>query len=93
MIVYGGVCPDSEIVCKNALQSAFSVGANLNLWSKVGAVLFTQKCLTNPKVRHDGTDANDPLFDVYADIQQQNDNTDERDGLRRRWTEGQIFAG
>ena len=86
------MCPDLGIVCKNALQSAFSVGVNLNLWSKVGAVLFTQKCLTNPKVPHDGTDANDPLFDVYTDIQQQNDNTDERDGLHRRWTEGQIFA-
>jgi hypothetical protein len=55
------------------MQSAFSISANLNSWSKVGAVPFSQKCLTNPKVRHDGTDSNDPLFDAYTDIQQQND--------------------
>ncbi len=73
LIVYGGLCPDSGIVCENALQSAFSVGANLNSWSKVGAVPFTQKCLTNQKIRHDGTDTNDPLYDVYTDIQQKND--------------------
>ena len=72
LIVYGGVCPDSGAVCENEMQSAFSISVNLNSWSKVGAVPFSQKCLTNPKVWHNGTDSNDPLFDAYTDIQQQN---------------------
>ena len=72
LIVYGGVSPDSGIFCKNMLQLAFSVRANLNSWSKVGAIPFTQKCLTNPKIRHDGTNTNDPLFHAYKDIQHQN---------------------
>ena len=29
--------------------------------------------LLNPRVRHDGTDLNDPFFDVYQDVQHQND--------------------
>ena len=33
----------------------------------------TRKCLTNSKVRHDGTDERDPNFDAYQDIQSQND--------------------
>ena len=32
-----------------------------------------KKCLENPKVRHDRTDDRDPNFDVYQDIQSQND--------------------
>ena len=47
--------------------------ANKKAWAQVGAVPFTKKCLENPKVRHDGTDERDPLFDVFRDIQQQNE--------------------
>ena len=39
-----------------------------------------QKCLENPKVRHDGTDDRDPNFDVYQDIQR---HAAECDGFRR----------
>ncbi len=39
----------------------------------MGAVPFTKKCLDNPKVRHNGTDERGPNFDVYQDIQSQND--------------------
>jgi hypothetical protein len=42
-------------------------------WSEVGAVPHTRKCLTNSKVRHDGTDERDPNLDAYQDIQSQND--------------------
>ena len=38
-----------------------------------GVVPFTKKCLTNKKVHHDGTDKDNPNFDVYQDIQFQND--------------------
>jgi hypothetical protein len=36
-------------------------------------VPHTRKCLTNSKVRHDGTDERDLNFDAYQDIQSQND--------------------
>jgi hypothetical protein len=36
-------------------------------------VPHTRKCLTNSKVRHDGTDKRDLNFDAYQDIQSQND--------------------
>jgi hypothetical protein len=73
LVVYGGICPISRIQCHDAVAEAFSVKANKKAWAQVGAVPFTKKCLENPKVRHDGTDKRDPLFDVFRDIQQQND--------------------
>jgi len=36
-------------------------------------VPHTRKCLTNSKVRHDGTDERDPDFNAYQDVQSQND--------------------
>jgi hypothetical protein len=45
----------------------------MHSWSKVGAIPFTKKCLTNKKVCHDGMDNKDyPNFDVFHDIQSQN---------------------
>ncbi len=76
LIVYGGtiaVGPSTTITCRNALQESFDVESNLNSWRAVGAVPHTRKCLTNSKVRHDGTDKRDPNFDAYQDIQSQND--------------------
>jgi hypothetical protein len=52
LIVYGRICPLSGIVCRNAVNKAFSVMSNLKPWRQVGAVLFTKKCLRNPKVWH-----------------------------------------
>ncbi len=76
LIVYGGTIPvgtRSTITCRNALAETFDVASNKNSWSEVGAVPHTRKCLTNSKVRHDGTDERDPNFDAYQDIQSQND--------------------
>jgi hypothetical protein len=36
-------------------------------------VPHTRKCLINSKVRHDGTDKQDPNFNAYQDIQSKND--------------------
>jgi hypothetical protein len=72
LIVYGGVCPISNVVCKIAVNSAFNVESNLHLWAEVGAVPFTMKCLVNKKVGHNGTDRDDPNFDAFLDVQSQN---------------------
>ena len=60
------------ITCKYALAETLDVASNKNLWSKAGAVPHTRKCLTNPKVRHNQTNERDPNFNVYQDIQSQN---------------------
>jgi hypothetical protein len=76
LIIYVGTIPvgtRTTITCRNALSEAFDAASNKNSWSKVGAVPHTRKCLTNSKVRHDGTDERDPNFDAYQDIQSQND--------------------
>jgi hypothetical protein len=72
LIVYGGVCPISNIVCENAVDSAFNVELNLHSWVEVGAVLFTMKCLVNKEVGHNRTDRDDPNFDAFLDVQLQN---------------------
>jgi hypothetical protein len=43
-----------------------------NAWSEVGVVPFTKKCLMNKKVCHDVTDKDYPNFDLFQDIQSQN---------------------
>jgi hypothetical protein len=76
LIVYGGtipVGPSTTVTCRNALAETFDVASNLTSWREVGAVPHTRKCLTNSKVRHDRTDERDPNFDIYQDIQSQND--------------------
>jgi len=76
LIVFGGtipVGPSTTITCRNALAETFDVESNLTSWREVGAVPHTRKCLTDSKVRHDGTDERDPNFNAYKDIQSQND--------------------
>ncbi len=73
LIVYGSVCPISNVVCKNAVNSAFNVESNLHLWAEVGAVPFTMKCLVNKKVGHNRTDRYNPNLDAFLDVQLQND--------------------
>ena len=76
LIAYSGtipVGPSTTITCRNALQETFDVESNLNSWRSVGAVPHTRKCLTNLMVRHNGTDERDPNFNIYQDIQSQND--------------------
>jgi len=71
LIAYGGTIPvdtTSTITCRNTLAETFDAASNKHLWSKVGAVPHTRKCLTNSKVRHDETDERDPNFDAYQDI-------------------------
>jgi hypothetical protein len=72
LIVYGGVCPISNVVCKNAVDSAFNVESNLHSWAEVGAVPFTMMCLVNKKVGHDRIDRDDPNFDAFLDVKLQN---------------------
>ena len=59
----------STITCRNALAETFDVALSKHSWSEVSAVPHTRKCLTNSKVRHNGTDEQDPNFDAYQDIQ------------------------
>ena len=73
LIVYGGVCLISKVVCENAADRAFNVKSNQHSWAEVGAVPFTMKCMENKKVGHDGTDRDDPNFNAFADVQLQND--------------------
>jgi hypothetical protein len=60
---------------ENALQAAFNTASNLHSWSEVSAVPYTKMCLSNPKVWHNGTDTNNPQFDIYQDVQSQNHNS------------------
>ncbi len=41
-------------------------------WSEVDVIPFTKKCLTNKKVCHDVTGKDYPNFNVFQDIQSQN---------------------
>jgi hypothetical protein len=75
LISYTGMCPDLGIVLEIALQGAFNAASNLHSWRKVGAVPYKKKGLSNPKVWHNGTDANNPQFNVYQDIQSQKHNS------------------
>jgi hypothetical protein len=43
-----------------------------NAWNEVDVVHFTKKCLMNKKLHHDVTDEDYPSFDVFQDIQSQN---------------------
>ncbi len=70
-----------------------------NAWSEAGVVPFTKKCLMNKKVRHDVTDKDYPNFDVFQDIQSQNNfNTTQLnimgykgDALNSQFTENTIW--
>ncbi len=73
LIVYRGVCPDSRVKLENALESTFDNASNTHSWSEGGVVPFMKKCLTNKKVHHNGMDKDNLNFDVYQDIQSQND--------------------
>ena len=73
LIVFGRVCPQMGVVCKDAVAEAFSVESNLACWAAVGAVPFTMKCLSNDNVHHNGNDVNDPEYDKYQIIQSKND--------------------
>jgi hypothetical protein len=74
LIIHGSIIlvGTTDIMCRNALGGTFDVSSDLNSWSKVGTVPHTRKCLTNPKVHHNGTDERNPNFDVFHDIQSQN---------------------
>jgi hypothetical protein len=63
----------STITCQNALTEMFNEALGKNSWREVSAVPHTRECLTNLKVRHDGTDERDPNFNSYQDVQYQND--------------------
>jgi hypothetical protein len=73
LVIYGGVCPQTSVVCEDAIAEAFSVDRNLECWDAVGAVPLTMKCLSDDNVRHNGNDKNDPEYDKYQIIQSKND--------------------
>jgi len=82
LITYGGECPDTKVVCKNAVAAAFNLKSNLSAWNKVGAVgtdeetgrrCVTMECIKSKKVRIDGTDVSDPNYSIYQEIQSKND--------------------
>ncbi len=75
LIAYGGTIPvgKTNLTCRNLLVDMFDMTSNLYSWRKVGAVPHTRKCLSNPNMRHDGTDKRNPNFNIYQDIQSQND--------------------
>jgi hypothetical protein len=70
-----------------------------NAWSEVGVVPFTKKCLMNKKVRHDVTDKDYPNFDLFQDIQSQNNFSSTQlnimgykgDALKSQFTENTIW--
>jgi hypothetical protein len=74
IIVYGGTIPvgTTDIMCKNAHTETFDVPSNLHSWRKAATVPHTRKCLTNPKVLHDGTDERNPNFDIFQEFQSKN---------------------
>ena len=73
IVVFGGVCPQTGVVRKDAVAEAFSVESKLASWAAVGAVPFTMECLSDDNVHHDGNDVNDPEYDKYQFIQSKND--------------------
>ncbi len=47
--VYGGICSQMGITCRNAVNEAFSMTKNREVWAMVGTVPFTKKCLKDTK--------------------------------------------
>jgi hypothetical protein len=70
-----------------------------NAWSEVGVIPFTKKCLMNKKVHHDVIDKDYPNFDLFQDIQSQNNFSSTQlnimgykgDGLKSQFTEITIW--
>ena len=54
LIVYGGVCPRTGVVCEDAVAKAFSLERCQESWVAVGTVPFIMQCLNNPNVHHGG---------------------------------------
>jgi len=77
LIVYAStvLVGTTSITCRNAHDDeTFDVPSNYRSWSMVRAVLHIRKCITNPKVCHDGTDERDLNFDIFQDIHIQSQN-------------------
>jgi hypothetical protein len=75
LIVYGGIDPESGAECEDAVEKGFCEEKNKNSWEQVGACPLTKACLNNPKLRHSGADKNDPNYNVYQEMQSQNDSS------------------
>lgn len=61
--------------CENALEEGFSEERNIDSWDKVGAAGLngiTTSASKAKKVRHDGTDKDNPNYDIQQDIQSKN---------------------
>ena len=77
LLVYGGVDPLSGVELENAFEKAFGIEANEDAWKKIGAAPLTRACLDDAKVRHDGTDKEDPQYEKYQAIQAHNERATE----------------
>ena len=73
LVIYGGVCLQTSVVCKDAVAEAFSVDRNLECWALVGAVPLTMKCLSDDNVQHNENAENDLEYNKYQIIQSKND--------------------
>jgi hypothetical protein len=73
LVIYGGVCPQTSVLCEDAIAEEFSVDRNLECWAAVGAVPLKMKCLSDDNVWHNGNEKNDPEYDKYQIIQSKND--------------------
>ena len=83
LLVYGGVYPVSGVELGNAFEAAFGTDANLHAWGLIGAAPLTRAYLKDPRVCHNGTDSEDPEYDIYQAIQATN----------KRVTEALLFYG
>eukprot|EP00956_Cyclotella_meneghiniana_P009718 scaffold13462_cov36-Cyclotella_meneghiniana.AAC.2 len=75
LICFGGSHDDTGVICRSAVDEGFSEERNNDSWNKIGAAEcngITMKCLESKKVRHDGTDKDNPNYDMYQDIQSKN---------------------
>jgi hypothetical protein len=53
LCVFGGRCPSTGVVLRDAFSDAFSIERNLSCWHKCGAVPLTRAPLHSAAVRHE----------------------------------------
>jgi hypothetical protein len=62
LIVYGGECPQTHVICQDVMEKAFCHERNLKCWTAVRAVPFMMQFLTAKKVHRNGNDKNSPEY-------------------------------
>ena len=72
ILVYGGVDPVYGVELGISFTAGFRSDAKLNAWGLIGAYPLTRVFLKYPKVCLNGTDSEDPEYDMYQAIQATN---------------------